>query len=257
VKRLAALTSIVLLVACDQAPGESSSPSLTVFAAASLQDAFEDIASAYEADTGVEISLSFDSSSALRTQISEGARADLFASADRSNPQQLAEDGITEGAPTIFAANGLAIVAPGDGSGIDTWQGLSEPGTRVVAAGEDVPITAYAAELIDALSTEPDAPEGFADGYEENVASREDNVRAVLAKIEVGEGDGAVVYETDAATSEDVIIVEYPPGANVVAEYAFVILRDADPGTEAFAHWLTGPDGQAILEQSGFRPADS
>jgi len=257
VRRLVALTLIVLLVACNEASGESPSPSLTVFAAASLQDAFEDVASAYEADTGVEISLSFDSSSALRMQISEGARPDLFASADRSNPQQLAEDGLTEGAPMIFAANGLAIVAPADGSGIETWQGLGEPGTRVVAAGEDVPITAYAAELVDALSTEPDAPEGFADGYEANVVSREDNVRAVLAKIEVGEGDGAVVYETDAASSGDVITVEYPPDANVVAEYAFVILRDADPATEAFADWLTGPDGQAILEQSGFRSADS
>ena len=256
-RRLAALTSIVLLVACTTAPGESSSPSLTVFAAASLRDAFEDIAAAYEADTGIEITLSFDSSSALRTQISEGASADLFASADRSNPEQLAEDGLTDGEPTIFAANGLAIVAPADGSGIEAWQGLGEPGTRVVAAGEDVPITAYAAELVDALSTEADAPEGFAHGYADNVVSREDNVRAVLAKIEVGEGDGAVVYETDAASSEDVVTIEYPPEANVVAEYAFVILRDADPATEAFADWLTGPDGQAILERSGFRSADS
>ena len=257
-RRITALSSAALLAACSASLlASGASATLTVFAAASLRDAFEEIASAYEEETGVEIALSFDSSSALRTQLSEGAAADLFASADRSNPRQLADGGLTDGDPTIFAANGLAIVAPADGSGIDEWQELGAPGTLVVAAGEDVPITAYAAELVDALSSQPDAPPGFAQAYEDNVVSREDNVRAVLAKIEVGEGDGAVVYETDAVSSDGVTSVGYPPAANVIAEYAFVILRDADPATEAFAAWLTGPDGQAILERFGFRPAGS
>jgi molybdate transport system substrate-binding protein len=255
-RRLSALVSVVLLAACTAAPTGDEPSSLTVFAAASLRDAFEAIASSYEAETGVEIVLSFDASSALRTQISEDAPADLFASADRSNPEQLADDGLTDGPPTIFAANGLAIVAPTDGVGIEGWQGLGAPGTRVVAAGEDVPITKYAAELVDALSTEADAPGGFAEAYEANVVSREDNVRAVLAKIEIGEGDGAIVYETDAASSDAVTVIEYPPDANIVAQYAFVILDEADPATQAFADWLTGSEGQAILEDFGFRPAD-
>jgi len=258
VKRGAPLALVLMLAACSGTSASgSSSTTLTVFAAASLQDAFEAIASAYEQEAGVELALSFDASSALRMQISEGADVDLFASADRSKPQQLSEDGETEGDPVPFAGNGLAIVAPADGSGIQSWQALGEPGTQVVAAGEDAPITAYAAELIDALSTQADAPEGYEAAYEENIVSREDNVRAVLAKIEVGEGEGAVVYETDAASSEDVIAVEYPPEANVVAEYAYVIVKGADPATRAFAEWLTGPDGQAILEQFGFRPADT
>jgi len=258
VRRFPALALVVVLAACSGASASgSSSRTLTVFAAASLQDSFEEIASAYEGETGVVIALSFDASSALRAQISEGADVDLFASADRSNPEQLSEDGETEGDPVVFAGNGLAIVAPADGSGIETWQELGEPGTRVVAAGDDVPINAYAAELIDALSTQADAPEGFAAAYEENIVSREDNVRGVLAKVEVGEGEGAVVYETDAGSSEDIRTIEFPPEANVVAEYAYVILKDADPATHAFADWLTGPDGQAILEQFGFRRSES
>ena len=155
VKRGAALALVLMLAACSGTSASgSSSTTLTVFAAASLQDAFEAIASAYEQDAGVELALSFDASSALRMQISEGADVDLFASADRSNPQQLSEDGETEGDPVPFAGNGLAIVAPADGGGIQSWQALGEPGTQVVAAGEDAPITAYAAELIDALSTD-------------------------------------------------------------------------------------------------------
>jgi molybdate transport system substrate-binding protein len=257
-RRIGALASAVLLAACSASPPVgSSSTSLTVFAAASLRDAFEEIATTYEARTGVAIALSFDASSALRTQIVQGAPADLFASADRTNPQQLADQGLTDGEPTIFAANGLAIVAPADGSGIESWQELGEPGTRVVAAGEDVPITAYASELVDGLSTLPDAPAGFPDAYEENVVSREDNVRAVLAKVEVGEGDGAIVYETDAASSNDVTTIDYPPATKVIAEYAFVVLRGSGPATEAFADWLIGPDGQAVLERFGFRPAES
>jgi len=250
----------LLLAACSPAASDSSAsePSggaVVVYAAASLQDAFEAIEAAYEEETGVEIVLSFDASSALRTQISEGAPADLFASADTSNPQQLVDDGLTDGDPQIFASNALAIVMPADGTGgVDSWQGMADPGVRVIAAGEDVPISGYATELVDNLAALPDAPEGFAEAYEANIVSREDNVRAVLAKIEAGEGDVGVVYETDAASTEDVTAITFPEDANVLAEYAFVVLADASESTDAFADWLAGPDAQAILEEFGFRP---
>jgi molybdate transport system substrate-binding protein len=249
----------LLLAACSPAT-DSSEPApaggaVIVYAAASLQDAFEAIASAYEEETGVEIILSFDASSALRTQISEGAPADLFASADTSNPQQLVDDGLTDGDLRLFASNALAIVVPADGTGgVDSWQGMADPGVRVIAAGEDVPISGYATEFVDNLAAQPDAPEGFADAYESNIVSREDNVRAVLAKIEAGEGDVAIVYETDAASTEDATAITFPEDANVLAEYAFVTLTDAASGTDAFADWLVGPEGQAILEEFGFRP---
>ena len=249
------LLAALVLAGCAPSAAESGTDSITVYAAASLQDAFEAIAAAYEEEAGVEIVLSFDASSALRTQIGEGAPADLFASADTENPQQLVDDGLADGDPQIFAANGLAIVVPADGTGgVGAWQGMADPGVRVIAAGEDVPITVYATELVAALAALPDAPEGLAAAYEENIVSREDNVRAVLAKIEAGEGDAAIVYETDAASTDDATSIDFPEEANVLAEYAFVILADAADGTDAFADWLLGSDGRAILEEFGFRP---
>ena len=228
---------------------------ITVYAAASLSDVFEELAAAYTAETDVEVVLSFDASSALRAQIEEGAPADVFASADLANAEALVDAELTDGASRTFARNALAIVVPSDNpAGIEAWGDLAEPGTRVIAAGEDVPITGYATELVDNLAALPDAPDGFADAYATNVVSREDNVRAVLAKVEIGEGDAAIVYETD-AQSPDVTTLAIPERANVVAEYAAVAIADADAGAAEFVTWLLDDDAQAILADHGFRPA--
>ena len=249
------VVALALVLAGCGGPPASSGTSLTVFAAASLTDAFEELAAAYTAETDVELTLSFDASGALRTQIAEGAPADVFASADLVNAQTLVDAGGADGPARVFAANGLTIVVPTDDpAGIETWQALAEPGMRIVAAGEDVPITRYAVELVDNLGALPDAPDGFADAYAANVASREDNVRAVLAKIEVGEGDAAIVYETDASSSDEVAAVSIPAKANVVAEYAAATIDGAAAGASDFVTWLLGTEAQAILAEHGFRP---
>jgi len=253
------LLLIALLLAGCGTPSASAGTPITVYAAASLTDAFEDLAAAYTDDTGVEVVLSFDASGALRTQIEEGAPADVFASADLVNAQTLVEARRTDGPSQTFAANGLTIVVPTDEpAGIEAWEALADPGVRIIAAGEDVPITRYAVELIDNLAALPGAPDGFADTYAANVASREDNVRAVLAKIEVGEGDAAIVYETDATSSDEVVAVTIPEEANVVAEYAVVTIDDAAAGASDFVTWLLGGEAQAILAEHGFRsPPDA
>ncbi|MGH2446917.1 MAG: molybdate ABC transporter substrate-binding protein [Candidatus Limnocylindria bacterium] len=227
--------------------------SLTVYAAASLRDAFEEIAAAYEEATGVQITISFDASSTLRAQIEQGAPADLFASADLVNAQALVDAGLTDGV-TTFAGNALVIVVPADNPArIASWTDLARPGLRIVAAGEGVPITRYAVELIDNLAGRPDAPAGFADAYAANVVSREDNVRAALAKVELGEGDAAIVYETDARSSASAATIAVPDEANVVAAYAVVALADAGPEAERLVGWLLGEDAQRILVDHGFR----
>lgn len=255
--RVAIGLAAILLTACGTATSAPPPNRVVVFAAASLTDAFEELAAAYVDATGSEVVLSFDASSALRTQISEGASADLFASADVANPQRLVDAGLTDGGVQPFAGNRLALVVPADGGGpVTDWQDLGADGVRIVAAGEDVPITRYADELVANLAQRPDAPGGFADAYADNVVSREDNVRAVLTKVELGEGDAGFVYETDAASSEDVTPIEIPPDASVVAEYAFVLLGDASPAASAFADWLLDDAAQAILASHGFRPLD-
>jgi molybdate transport system substrate-binding protein len=231
---------------------------LTVFAAASLTDALQEAATAYEtAVPGTTITLSFDSSAALRTQIEQGAPVDVFLSADTRSPQALGEAGLLDGAPVGFAGNELAIVVPSDDpAGIETPADLATDGVRIVAAGEEVPITAYTTQVIENLSDLPGYPADFAAAYEANIVSREDNVRAALAKIELGEGDAAVVYLTDARSSDQVRIVEIPAEANVASRYAGAVLAGSEElaAGQAFLDWLVGPDGQAILAAYGFVP---
>jgi molybdate transport system substrate-binding protein len=234
-------------------------PDLTVFAAASLTQAFGDLAAPWSADhPGSELVLSLDSSSALRAQIEQGAPADVFASADTKNPQALADACLAGGPVTPFAGNTLVIVVPaGNLGGVTSPADLARPGLRVVAAGPDVPITKYATQVIANLAALTGYPADFATAVAANVVSEEDNVKAVLAKIELGEGDAAIVYVTDAASSRLVATIPIPDEANVPVTYAAVIVRASSHLDLAarFVALLTGQTGQEILSSHGFLPA--
>jgi molybdate transport system substrate-binding protein len=246
--------------ACAAMPGSSHAPStavqLSIYAAASLKDALVAVSDAYETERpGTTLVSATDSSSTLRTQIEEGAPADVFLSADETNPDRLVEAGLVDGHALAFAGNRLTIIAPADNpAGIETPADLARPGVRIIAAGDAVPITRYAQQVVDNLAADPSLAPGFAEAYAANVASREENVKAVAAKIELGEGDAAMVYVTDALAASDVAIVEIPPFANVRATYAGVVVG-ASPRVEAahaFLDWLAGPEGVAILARFGF-----
>lgn len=246
-----------LLAAC----GGSASPSagtetVTIFAAASLTDVMADLEPAYEAEhPAVDLIFSFDASSALRAQIAEGAPAALLLSADTSNAQALADAGLAAGDPQPFTRNRLTIAVPTEGgAGIATWQEMAGSGIRVVAAGEEVPIQRYAEEAIDKLAGLPDAPDGFAAAVRANVVSREDNVRAILAKLELGEGDAGFVYVTDARSSDGVRAIEIPAEAAVAVTYAGVVVDGATDQEAAagFQAWLLEDMAQAALRDAGF-----
>lgn len=239
-------------------PPEDVAGELTVFAAASLTDAFETLAQAWEhAYPDSRLTLSFDASSALRAQIELGAPADLLASADTRNAQLLVDACLAPGPITPFAGNELVLVVPGDNpAGISSPADLARDGVRIVSAGPEVPITRYTDAVIDNLAgLEGYAPD-FAEAVGANIVSEEGNVRAVLTKVELGEADAALVYATDARTSSGVDTIELPAAANVAAEYAVVrVGRSGQPAlAAAFIDFLTGPDGQAILGEFGFVP---
>jgi molybdate transport system substrate-binding protein len=243
------------------APATPVAIDLTVYGAASLKGALEKAKTAYEAAVpGTTLTISTDASSALATKIEQGAPADLFLSADTKNPQALVDKGLTDGPAVNFAGNKLTVIVPADNpAGITTPADLAKAGVKIIAAGDAVPITKYATQLVGNLAQEPGYPADFASTYAANVVSKEDNVKAIVAKIELGEGDAGIVYVTDAAASAKAVAVGVPDSANVLATYAGVGVKES-PNTaaaRAFLTWFAGPDGQAILASFGFLPPPS
>ena len=258
---LALAATVTLLVGCspagpDGARASAGAVELAVFAAASLRDALAAVTTEYEATSpGVRITLSTDASSSLRAQIEQGAPADLFLSADQAEPEALVSAGLTDGPALTFAGNTLALIVPHDNPARLTGpRDLARPGLKIVAAGDKVPITAYARQVVARLASLPGYPAGFAADYDANVVSREQNVRAVLARIELGEADAALVYRTDGLASHLVQMVELPAQAAVQVAYAGVVLKSSSEpvAARAFLDWLAGPAGTMVLAGFGF-----
>lgn len=218
---------------------------LTVFAAASLTDAFAEIGEAFGEDhPDVEVVFSFGPSSGLSVQISEGAPADVFASAAPAQMDAVVEAELVEGDPVTFTGNFLEIaVEPGNPLGITALADLAEADVTLVLAGEDVPVGQYGDEALAAADVEV-AP-----------ASREVDVRAVLTKVALGEADAGIVYRSDVfAAGDDVEGVEIPEDENVPATYPIAALRGA-PNPEAaaaFVEFVLSEEGQDTLVEYGY-----
>lgn len=256
----AATTSAVAAITPPSASAAASTDGvdLTVYGAASLKGGLAEVKTAYElAVPGTTLTIATDSSSTLRTQIEEGAPADVFLSADQKNPQTLVDAGLVDGTAVDFAGNLLTVIVPADNPArIITPADLARTGVKVVGAGDAVPITKYAQEAVANMGGLPGYPTAFADAYAANVVSKEENVKAVVAKIELGEGDAAIVYVTDARVAANVTTIEIPDTANVPATYAGVVLKASthSSAARAFLDWLAGPNGAAILATFGFLP---
>ena len=150
----------------------------------------------------------------------------MFLSADTTNPKKLVDAGLADGDAVAFAGNELTVIVPADNPArIASAADLAKPGIKIIAAGDEVPITRYATQLVENLGKEAGYPDDFAAAYTKNIASREDNVKAVVAKIELGEGDAGIVYVTDARASTKVATFDVPSSANVPATYAGVVVK--------------------------------
>ena len=186
-------------------------------------------------------------------QIEHGAGADVLASADERQLRLLAAAGLTD-APRVFARNEPVIVVPaGNPAKVEDLRDLRQA-QRIVLGAPEVPIGAYALRILDAASTLYGT--GFRQAVEAHVASRELNVRQVLAKVRLGEADAAIVYRTDAISGGDsVLAISIPKEVNAVAEYPIAALRSAaDPAlARAFVDFVLSPAGQAVLGRFGFQ----
>ena len=259
-------TIILLLMSlfagsCRLRPQTAATPigepaSLIVFAAASLTDAFQELAGPFEAaHTGVTVSFNFAGSQALRTQIEEGAQADVFASANPKEMETLEAAGSLSGPARTFATNVLTIiVAPNNPAGIGSPQDLAKPGVKLVLAAEEVPAGGYARQALANLAALYGAT--FPEAVLQNVVSNEDTVRQVVAKVQLGEADAGIVYATDAVARDSLGTVALPEAQNVVAEYPIAVLAESRNQRLAseFGEFILSPEGQDILRRWGFGP---
>lgn len=238
---LAALTTS--LAACG-GPGPSAGAdpqTLTVLAAASLTDVFEQIAEDFEADhPGVTVEQSYSASSTIVQQVNEGAPADVVALAGQRSLDPLDPE-LRVSPPVVFTTNTLELAVPADNpAGIGGPEDLTKDGIRLVVCQPEVPCGAAARTLFEQLGISPD------------VASFEPDVRATLSKVELGEADVGVVYRTDVASAgAGVVGVEIPPGDNVVSSYP-VLAVSGSPLAQAFIDEVMSDRGQRRLADAGF-----
>lgn len=234
-------------------PGSDAAPRvLAVFAASSLTDAFAQLETEFErANPGVDVTVSTAGSQALRVQIEHGAPADVFASANAAHMQALVSSGLV-GNEERFAEGELVIVVPpGNPAGITSLEDLPRA-ERIVLGAAEVPVGAYARAMLDqaALRYGPD----FRARVEAHVVSLEPNVRLVLAKVELGEADAAVVYRSDATASRAATLIELPAEVSVRAQYHVgVLTAAAEPAlARRFVAHLHAAAGRATLSRHGF-----
>lgn len=242
------LASLLIVgTACGGTDPGDGTDSVTVFAAASLTEAFTQIADEYGEVHGVEVRLSFGPSDGLATQIQEGAPADVFASASPKWMDAVAEDpGVTDRAD--FARNVLVVIVPaGDPAGIVAVGGLGERGIKLVLAAEGVPVGDFAREML--------TNAGIAEEALANLVSNEDDVKGVVQKVALGEADAGIVYRTDvtASVAEDLEAIDVPDDVNVVAVYPIAALAGASEHARGFVEYVLGP-GQDTLRAAGFLP---
>jgi len=244
------------IIACG-GPADSRE-TLSVFAASSLTDAFDDLAGAFEqANPGIHVRMSFAGSQTLSLQIQGGAAADVFASADAEHIAELDRLGLVE-PPRVFAHNELVVIVPSDNpAGIEQFGDLDRA-RRIVIGAPEVPLGRYTREMLEPFVVGSILPDGtevsFGKSVLARVVSEEPNARQVRAKVELGEADAAVVYRTDAIGSDRVRTVAIPAWANVRTEYQAAVLRGAahPQAAEAWVLFLISEPGRDVLRRHGF-----
>ncbi|HEX6287489.1 MAG TPA: molybdate ABC transporter substrate-binding protein [Acidimicrobiia bacterium] len=239
-----AITFLVLLISLAGCARDSSDQVL-VSAAASLTNAFSEIATAYEeAHAGVDVVLNFAGSSTLREQILEGAPVDVFASANQSNMEVIVDGGLQANDPVIFAENLLQIaVPPGNPAAVSGLEDFAEEGPLFGLCAPEVPCGDFARQALANGGVDP------------AIDTNEPDVRALLTKIEAGELDAGIVYVTDLVSSGGAVEgVAIPDDLNVIAEYPIVVIEDAPnpDGAVGFVEFVLSDEGRSILIEHGF-----
>jgi molybdate transport system substrate-binding protein len=233
--------ALLLLLLVAPAAQARTHAGLTVFAAASLTNAFPTIDSSPR--------YSFGGSNTLAAQIQQGAPADVFASANMTLPQQLNAKGLCS-KPVAFTRNTLVVVVPkSNPAGIHSVYDLTKSGIKLDIAGPGVPVGSYTLQVLKNM--------GLSSAVLKNVVSQETDVREVLAKVAMGEADAGFVYSTDAKTVPgQVTVLRIPAWAQPKVQYGICIVSTSQnkQAAQAFVNKVVGKAGQAKLVAAGFLP---
>ncbi len=240
----------------------SASGELVVFAAASLTESFTEIAKVFESQhPGVKVVFNFAGSQQLSQQLGQAAPADVFASANTKEMNNAIQaKRVADGSQKTFAHNKLVVIYPkGNPAGLEKLQDLTKSGLKLVLAAKEVPVGQYALDFLDKANKDAAFGATFKDDVLRNVVSYEDNVKSVLTKVVLGEGDAGIVYLTDIslANADKVGRIDIPDALNTVATYPIATVSDAAQPqlAQAFVDLVLSAQGQQILAKYGFAPA--
>ena len=249
--RAAAVAAALFLAGC--ASGEAGgadgtaeiSGDVNVFAAASLTESFTRLGKDFEAaHPGVTVTFNFAGSSALAKQINDGAPADVFASAAPKNMTEVTGTGSVTAKPVTFVTNTLEIAVPaGNPAKITGLADFAKADLKIALCAEQVPCGAASKKVFDAagITAAPD--------------TLEQDVKAVLTKVSLGEVDAALVYKTDVKAAGDKVEgIEFPEAAEAVNEYPIATCAKAPnpDGAKAFVDYVLSDEGRAVLTEAGF-----
>ena len=254
------LALIAVLVLASSAGLAKEPKELTVFTAASLTGAFGEIGQMYENETNISVVFNFDGSQALRTQIENGAYADLFASANKKQMNALKNDGLMNNSSVvIFTKNKLSLIVPkGNPAKIINLSGLAKPGLKIVMGTKDVPVGDYALQIISKLGNDSAYGPDYKTKVLANVISQETNVNYVVTKVALGEADVGFAYVSDITKNltSKVDKIDIPDEYNVIAQYPMGVLLESKYPLQSreFISLVMSDKGKAVLEKYGFAP---
>lgn len=252
------LAGLFVLAGCSGS-GRAGNGEIIVFAAASLTESFTELKAGFEEEhPDLQVTYNFAGSQQLATQITQGADADVFASADTAQMEIVQDAGLAAREPVTFAHNRLVVIVPDENpADISDPADLANPGTKLVLANQDVPAGHYARSAVERMSADPAFGDGFRERVQANIVSNESNVKQVVTKVQLGEADAGIVYRTDitADVAGDVQFFDIPAPLNVTADYSITTVADGNREIgQEFIDYVRSDSGQRILAAYGFDP---
>jgi molybdate transport system substrate-binding protein len=255
---LVALIAALFLASASYAGFAEEPEELTVFTAASLTGAFSEIGPLYEEMANTDVAFNFDGSQNLRTQIENGAYADVFASANTKQMNALKRDQLMNNSSIIiFTKNKLSLIVPKDNPArISNLTDLAKPGLKIIMGTKDVPVGDYALQIINRLGNDSAYGPDYKARVMANIISQETTVNYVVTKVALGEADVGFAYVSDVTKdlASRVDKIDIPDEYNVIGEYPIGVLKDSKypAKSQEFINLVTSEQGKAILEKYGF-----